>query len=316
MADENLVLSGSAPGWDRLAVDMRYKRFGVRWFFGFLESVPLSLNSNSYVQRYIVGRALQYSNSSDLVVGLGEVSVLAGVDRPIDWSFFNPLAFHLEIEQNDRSNNPKNTENALWFLSLDKRLGEHFRFTSSFIVDEIKFERSEAKKEPDMLGWQERITWSKLNSIGWTTLYASYVRVDTYTYQHTFGYANWVARNQFLGYPLGNDADELKIGGRLVAASIPAALELNYAQQRQGVNSLAIDNRYYHAYHTLQSGRFPSGEVRWQHSISFALHYEPKPWLKLDMTHRNTVQESKDFEQQNHWTFQALLQFPIVFTNI
>ncbi len=313
---ESLVLSGTAPAYERLAIELRYKHFGAKWFYGFLDAVPYSKDSSLFVQRYISGRAIQYYNSKDFVIGLGEVSVLAGINRPIDWSHLNPLAFHLEVEQNGRSNNLENWENAVWFLSIDKRLGEHLRLSGSLIIDEIKLERSETKKMPDMLGWQGRIAWSDQSAIGWTTLYSSYTRVDTYTYQHTSGYANWVTRNQFLGYPLGNDIDELIIGGRFVSFSIPVALELTYEHLRQGENSLTINNRYYKSCIVQQMGHFPSGEVQWLHFITFTMHFQPNSWLKFDVIHKNTIQKSKDMERQYLWIFNARLQIPIIFTNI
>jgi hypothetical protein len=310
--DENLLLSGSAPSYDRLVIDLKYRKLRARWFYGFLDAIPLKHDSGIFVQRYIVGRGIQYSNASDLVIGLAEVSILTGINRPMDWSFFNPLALHLEIEQNDRSNNPKNYTNAIWLLSVDKRLGSYFRLSGSFILDEIKLDRSELNKYPDMFGYQGRIAWSKNSVFGWNTLYSSYGKTDTYTYQHTSGYANWVTRNQFLGYLLGNDADEFQIGDQFMPVSIPAAFEVTYQQQRKGGNSLAIDDRYYYSYYKQHVGSFPSGNVNWQSSISLSLHYEPKPWLILDVTHVKTLEKSQNMDAYSLWTFKTRIQIPFM----
>ena len=93
--------------------------------------------------------AIRYTHNL-LSQGRSNRWILEADNRPLDWSFFNPLAFHLEVEQNNRSNALGNRENASLFLHLDKYLSGHFRVSGSVIIDEIKLERSEVKNNPDM----------------------------------------------------------------------------------------------------------------------------------------------------------------------
>ena len=319
ITENDLILSGSAPSWERLAIELRYRSFNARWFYGFLETIPSKSDDNANVQRYIVGRILQYRNSSGIILGLGEVMILAGVNRSLDWSHFNPLAFGLEVEYNHRSNNPnQNGDNGIRFLSIDKMFRCGLRFCGSVIVDEFKFEHSEVKRgEPDHLGWQGRVSWSRPSQFGWITLYGSYVRVDTYTYQHSYGYTNFVTRSHFLGYPLGNDADEISLGGRFVM-NIPVAIELTYYQRRWGENSLAIDDRYYKPLLKSQdrTGPFPSGIVQWRRSIFAEFHYQPKAWLRLSLTGDVATEKFNHAESPNLWTLQIYIQIPIILMNI
>ncbi|MCK4828179.1 hypothetical protein KA005_71275, partial [bacterium] len=114
-AEDNLLLAGNAPAWERLMLQSNHRGFTYRWFFGFLETVASPDDDN--INRYIVGRAIEYNNKHNVVISAGEVSVLAGPDRPPDWSFLNPIALHLEVEQNNRENNALfNGSNVIIFL--------------------------------------------------------------------------------------------------------------------------------------------------------------------------------------------------------
>ena len=117
LAEDNLVLSGHSPAWERLMMQLQYRRFTFRWFYGFLEAVTDS--ADQCVQRYIAGRALEYNNHRNFVLAIGEVSVLAGPNRPLDMAFLNPLAIHLEVEQNDRTNSDQNYADAIVFAHID-----------------------------------------------------------------------------------------------------------------------------------------------------------------------------------------------------
>ena len=96
-SEDNLMLSGVAPSYERLMFQLCYKRFSFRWFYGFLETVQDDEGFN--VNRYLTGRALEYRNGGNLVISAGEISTLAGRNRPVDFAFLNPLGFHVEVEE-------------------------------------------------------------------------------------------------------------------------------------------------------------------------------------------------------------------------
>ena len=258
MTEDNPVLSGNAPAYERLMLEFRNSRFAFRSFFGFLEAVRS--DSGGDVQRYIAGRALEYNNRHNLVLGVAETSILAGEGRPPDLAFLNPLALHVEVEQNHRANATRNRNNAIWSIYGDWLAANNLRLSTSFVIDEFKLERAEVKRgAPDALGYFARAAWTPWRAPIGLTLIASYLRIDTYTYQHNYPWTNFVTRGQLLGSAIGNDADRLSVGMRMVF-KFPILMELHFGRQRWGGNSL--HNQPYKPYIRWESHPFPSGEVR------------------------------------------------------
>lgn len=310
LVEDNLILSGNSPSWERLMIHTNYKAFSYRWFYGFLEAIP----ADDDIQRYIVGRALEYRNRKNLVIGLGEVSILAGPNRPMDLTYLNPLALHIEMEQNDRTNNTHNRQNAIWFMHLDWLILQSLRLSGSAIVDEVKLERQELNDGgTDNLGWLGRIAWSPdIRNINLTFL-SSYLRVNTYTLQHDYAFCNFVSRNQLLGQPLGNDADQLSIGARLATSFLPALFELEYGLVRWGDNNLRL--KPYQPFKKHERVSFPSGEIRTNRYLSFRLNSQPLKELSVSIDGHIDLRHSGKDSSLETWTFSARYQIPFLITN-
>ena len=310
MVEENLILSGNAPSWDRLMIQVNHRNFAYRWFYGFLEALPDAEN----IQRYIVGRALEYRNRKNLVLGLGEVSILAGPKRPLDLTFLNPLALHLEMEQNKRTNSINNHQNAIWFLHFDWLILQSLRFSGSAIIDEIKFERQEIQEgETDNLGWLGRVAWTpETDNIG-VTFFSSYARINTYTMQHIYPYCNFVTRNQLIGHPLGNDADQINGGVRITTSYLPVLLEFEYGRIRWGDNSLKYNP--YQPFEKFGKGSFPSGQIRTNRYLSLRLNSQPIAGLSVIIDGHIDLKHSGKDSALEAWTFSARYQIPLLITN-
>lgn len=253
--EDNLTLAGTAPSYERLLLEGRYKRFTYRYFYGFLETTGDTVN----VERYIVGRALEYRNSRNLVLGVSEVSILAGLNRSVDWASLNPLAVHLEIEQNDRSNYQKNSEDVDYSFYVDWLPIHNLRIAASLDIDDFQMDATDRRKYEDMIGYLAHIAWTPLGRSVGLTLFADDVYISTYSMQHQNPHSNLVSRGQLLGHPIGNDATRTQVGIRTILP-IKQTVEVRIGQQQWGDNSLLI--RPYQAYDSPIKTSFPSGETR------------------------------------------------------
>ena len=113
-------------------LELNFDKLKVRYFHGFLET-----DSNS-VNRYITGRGIEWNNNKNLLLGLSEIVIYSGKGRPIDFSYFNPISTHLEIELNDRQNRSGIDEgNGVWQLSLDYLIMDNLRFSFNYLFDEF-----------------------------------------------------------------------------------------------------------------------------------------------------------------------------------
>ena len=80
----------------------------------------------------------------NLLLSISEVVVYSGEDRPIDFSYFNPIASHLEIELNERQNQiGTSSGNAIWQISLDGLYNAKLRLSGNLIIDELAIDKIE-----------------------------------------------------------------------------------------------------------------------------------------------------------------------------
>ncbi len=312
LAEDNLILSGYSPPWERLVLQFKYRRFTYRWFFGYLETISDSSGQN--INRYMVGRAIEYNNHRNLVVAFGEVSLLAGPNRSPDMAFLNPIAIHIEIEQNDRMNTGNNYADGIIFAHVDWLIIPKLRFTGSLLIDEFQLDDQARPRASDNLGKMARVAYTPVSDPFWLTILASYLRLDTFTYQHSYGYCNWISRGILLGHPVGNDADRISAGFRITLHQ-PVSIEIQYGRRRWGENSLLLSDQPYSPYLSNSPRSFPSGDLRENRFISFTLDSQPAKRLSVGI---------KGYIDLNHhgldsglekWTFQLRYQVPLVFVN-
>ena len=97
--------------------------------------------------------ALSGAIKKDIVVSLSEVGIYQGADRPVDFSFLNPLSNHIEIELNNRQNKLGNNQNAFWQFSLDKYFIQKLRFYFNFLIDELTLDKDNEEYKKSFIGF-------------------------------------------------------------------------------------------------------------------------------------------------------------------
>ena len=265
-AENGYIISYYSPSYERLALQLKIGRFKIRYFYGFLESIkgnmPEPPIEDVTINRYIVGKGIEYSNHKNLVLGIGEISILSGPYRSIDLAFLNPLAFHLETDLNKRSNETDTSlNNAIWFFNFDWLIKNHLRVSAALVVDEMQLDTQDREEgRPDVFGFWGRIVYTPCFEPVALSLYLEGARLGTYLFQHQNGYCNFVSRDMLLGDPLGNDTEEYNIGIRL-AFPFHSLLDIGIGFRRWGDNSL-INDPYDNFFGQFLDGPFPSGAVK------------------------------------------------------
>ena len=263
--ENNLLLAGSSPAYDRIALELRFKRFTYRWFDAYLETIPNpdSILTDPDVQRYMYGRCIEYNNGSNLILNIGETAVYAGLNRPLEISSLNPFSEHLEIKKNGRENATNNQSNQVIFTGMDWLVLPNLRFSGTLAADEWHIEASERKTTNDALLYYGRLAWSPIRTSHLLTLYGFGYRIDTQALQHRYGNENAVTHFQPIGESMGNDADNFAAGLKLTLPQ-PVMLDVAYGRQRAGDNSLLLHPYVGYTQDSIGYSRvpFPSGVVR------------------------------------------------------
>jgi len=310
-AEDNLILSGETPAYERLLAQLSLGRITLRYQFGFLETVE----DEGFINRYIVSRNIEYSNRRNLVLGATEVSILAGENRPLDLAFFNPLQIYLDTDLNNRSNSgTENYNNSIWALHFDWLALRYLRLSGSLAMDEFQLDQQDRKEgRPDVLGYLFRTAWTPLPEIMGLTIIGNYIRLDTYLGQHSYPYCNFVTRGEFIGHPIGNDADEVSLALRMVFR-YPAIVEIELGRRRWGDNSL-IQNPY-NDFDDFTSVSFPSGEKR--ESRYMALRVNSQPIKRISLTVKGIIDLAHYGEGSSleRWNVNLRYQLPNYLTKL
>ncbi|MFQ6112868.1 MAG: capsule assembly Wzi family protein [bacterium] len=294
----NLALSTNSAAYDQLLLEGRYKRFKVRFFYGFLESISLEGNIN----RYLVGHGLEYSNRRNLILGASEIIILSGEDRPLDISYLNPLLPVLEVELNGRTNKDRGTasSNAVWSLMFDWLPLHGVRLSGNFTVDEFQFDKKDREEgRPDAVAYQFRGAYSRnLGSMD-ATFSVDYTRVGTFTFRHESGTNNFVSRNLPLGSEIGSDADRWRLGLRLL---FPwrVIFSTAFGMQRVGERNLLSNSYASYTAEEFHQGPFPSGEVQKFKFLEWHLSYNPKRNIELVVSGRFSGATRSSNESQRY----------------
>jgi len=292
MAEENLLLSNSSAAFDRLLLQLNYKHLSYRYFYGYLESftdtvfIGSSLDT-TLINRYIVGRTLEYNNHSGFIVGVSELSILSGPNRPIDMAFLNPIASHVEIEQNDHDNTRAGSgENGLWALHLDWRPMKNWRLAGSILLDDYQLDSGDRDQKQDQLGFQAHTSVTMHPRSGLLILFGDFAHVGTFTTMHRNGINNMVSKGIYLGHPVGNDA-EFWQGGLTYLPNWDASYEIAIGEVRRGEKSMLANP--YLGRGAPQKAPFPSGKVSSWQFIDLKINQQLYKQYELDFRYMLSV---------------------------
>ena len=290
--DIQLALSEESNVYDYGMLDLDFEKLKVRYFHGYLET------NNQLVNRYITGRGIEWNNNTNLLLSLSEIIIYSGINRPIDFTYLNPIATHLEIELNDRQNTLGTGHgNGIWQFSIDYLLARKIRISGNFLFDEFTLDNSqkeEGKDSGSAYSLKAVINVVK-NEKSYLLFNLSTISVGTNTFRHDRGSNNFIQRGDPLGWEFGSDTQEYKFGiDYLSDNNFITDLDLRF--RNKGEKNIL--NNPYEPYSYYFDEPFPSGEVE---NISFIFSKVQYWWrpnisthIKLDFNDSNKL--GKKFE--------------------
>ena len=207
--NSKLAISEKSNPYDYGMIDLDFGHLRVRYFHGYLETDSVSIN------RYITGRGIEWNNHKNFLFGISEIVIYSGFNRPVDFSYFNPISTHLEIELNGRQNKlGTDSGNGVWQLSFDRMFLKNWRLSFNYLIDEFimdKEQKDRGKKSSTAFSLKNVYTPQlDLNSI--ISIYFLYTYVGKNTFSHEDGNNNFVHRGKPLGLEIGNDTRNIKVG--------------------------------------------------------------------------------------------------------
>jgi hypothetical protein len=273
--DIQLAISEDSPSYDYGLIGLDFGHLRVRYFHGFLEE-------ESEYNRYITGRCIEWTNKKSFVIGLSEIVIYSGIDRPLDIAYLNPISTHLEIEMNERQNESGFASgNGVWQAYVDCLLRPNLRLSGNVLFDEFTLDIGHELEEGEghSNAVSVRAVWSpKVFKKMYTSFFTEYIMVGTHTLRHQSGYNNFIQRGLPLGWQHGSDGDQYRVGLNIFN-NTNLITKLSFGSRRLGKET--ITNDPYEPYPHFQEVPFPSGTVIKTKFITGDLQWWWKPNVSL-----------------------------------
>ena len=277
-----------------------FDKLRVKYLHAYLETDSLNFN------RFLTARGIELTDKKSIVFGISEIVIYSGLNRPFDFSYFNPMSSHLEIELNDRANMiGTGNGNGIWQLSFDFFSDYKIRFSLNYLIDEFVLDKKQILEgKSDGSGYSFKIAYNNfLNEKDKFILFFSRSSIGTHTFRHQLGSNNFVVGGKPIGSNLGSDCYQNKFGFVLNKQN-NLFLSSDIEQNVSGENNI-IDNPY-DPYTNYLIGTFPSGNK----TPSLYINNEIEYYLNKRYTFSISIKYKMN-QHSNHKKITEIFSFSI-----
>jgi hypothetical protein len=252
-----LLISDNSPAFDRLWLGYEHKAFRFDYVISRLDDIR---HNDSTLVRYFSAHRLSFRKGGAFELGLSEVALYGGYNRPLEWRYLNPFAPYY-WEQYNRSGDDN------MFLGIDFAVywPQRSRIFAEIMIDDFQID---FESEPHQVGYKLGI--EALEPFGFERLFAkaSYTRVNTTVYGQNQPQNLYLNYGRPIGYFGGNDQDRILALLRYHAGS-DCDLELEFQYNRLGEGRIEQ-----HVSSGVPKGvKFPSGIVETSPSLRAAVEF-------------------------------------------
>ena len=235
----SLMLSDNSPAFDMLkysgTIDLNdfgggYGKINFTKFFSLLD--PLDNQ-----ERYLLGQRLEFKPIPILTLGLSETAIISQDSSIL---FFNPLPFippYYATWWIAKMFNPQEV-NCNVALDAEINLTQKIKLYGELMADDIIF-FPDVNPYPSRTGFLTGAYFTDPLGSGNTDFRIEYTHINNYVYFPTYNWQDYLYQGEYIGHPLGPDADQLYLGltHRL---SDKFNLSLSYNQERHGEGQTGI----------------------------------------------------------------------------
>ena len=247
-----IALSSSSNSYDYIMFGSDYGRIRVKYIHALLEEI-------NQENRYLNARGIEWTNKKSFLIGLSEIIIYSGKNRPLDIAYLNPLLSHLEVDLNNRASFLNG--NAVWQISTDLMIKNKIRLSFNLLYDEFildKVQKEEGKENGKAFSLKFVYNLDDFFYSNNFNVFFSMVHIGTPTFRHLNGTNNFVQKGNPLGWHLGSDGDDISFGSYYEKKVF--SFESKIGVRRVGDESILF--RPYDSYKDYIKGSYPSGEFK------------------------------------------------------
>ncbi len=199
----NLFISGNAPSFDNLRLDVSFDRVKFTFFHGFLRSERLVYNYREKTsdQKYIAGHRLEFKIFPWLFFAGNESVVYGG--RGLEPQYVNPIMIYHIAEQyaGDKDNNTMSFDATVFPV-------KNIKTYMALFLDDYSFSRNPFRYWGQKWAFLWGLYWMEPLAIDHSDIRFEYSRVEPFVYTHKFGLINYSHFEKSLGSFLEPNSDD------------------------------------------------------------------------------------------------------------
>lgn len=219
-----LLVSDNAPQFDRVWLGYEHKAVRFDYFITRLDNVKYN---DSLLVRYMSAHRLSFRKKGAFEIGLSELALYGGYNRPIDWRYLNPVTTYYWEQWNRGSD-----DNIFFGLDFSIFWPHNSRIFGELMIDDFQID---FESEPQQVGFKLGI--DMLEPFGFDRLFTklSFTRVNTTVYGQNQPQNLYLYYDKPIGYFDGNDQDRLLALTRYHwSQSVDLELEFQYTRKGEG----------------------------------------------------------------------------------
>ncbi len=246
-----LLLSDNSPAFDRIWLGYEHKAFRFDYFIARLDDIQ---HNDSTLVRYLSAHRLSFRKQGVFELGISEIALYGGYNRPIEWHYLNPFLPYYWEQYNRRTD-----DNLFLGLDLAVYWPRRARIFAELMIDDFQID---FVSEPHQVGYKVGV--DALEPFGFKRLFGklSYTRVNTTVYGQVKPQNLYLNDGQPIGYFGGDDLDRTLALLRY-HLNVNCDLELEFQYNRHGEGRI----QQFAASGVPKHVKFPSGIVETSPSV-------------------------------------------------
>ncbi len=219
-----LLLSDNAPPLDRIWLGYEHPALRFDYFITRLDDV---VHNDSTLVRYISAHRLSFRKKGLFEIGLSELVLYGGHNRPVDWRYLNPFVPYYWEQWNRGSD-----DNVFFGADFSLYWPQRSRIFGELMIDDFQID---LESEPHQVGYKLGI--DALEPFGLQRLFTklSYSRVNTTVYGQNQPQNLYLFYGKPIGYFDGNDQDRILALLRYhISRTYDAELEFRFTRKGEG----------------------------------------------------------------------------------
>ena len=276
------------------------------------ESFIAQLDKMQDAERYLTATRLAINPRPHIALGFGQSALYGGINRSLDFTISNPLAFYSFSQDNDQK-----YMNMMLYADFAVSINQSCRIYGELLIDDFQIDRDkQSDLEPNeiafIVGGEGVSLFRNLD------LWIEYtqVRNRTYNVPEIRPWEKFLHRGEPIAHPYGTDFQLLVTNGEMwLNPSVQSYISLSALKKGEGTVDGLFTEPWMADDVSLDSGfseSIPSGVIETTYSAEMGILWRPQNYFYLDLAIRyEAINNEYNISGQNSADMTVLFQLAV-----